>query len=85
MEIAAAPTGAAGFEESKSPLKNTGGAGLNKERILLSVNTFKKFCMKANTKKADDSKGLRPYHPYFNKYFYNKNEAQPSLNIQILT
>ena len=31
-----------------------GGAGLNKEEIMLSVNTFKKFCLKANTKKADE-------------------------------
>ena len=28
--------------------------GQNKEIILLTVNTFKKFCLKANTKKADD-------------------------------
>ena len=31
-----------------------GGAGLNKEQIMLTINTFKKFCMKANTKKADE-------------------------------
>jgi hypothetical protein len=34
--------------------KNYGGAGLNKQRIMLSVNTFKKFCLKSNTKKADE-------------------------------
>lgn len=28
--------------------------GQNKETILLTVNTFKKFCLKANTKKADE-------------------------------
>jgi hypothetical protein len=33
---------------------NLGGAGLNKETIMLTVNTFKKFCLKAGTKKADE-------------------------------
>jgi hypothetical protein len=28
--------------------------GHNKEQILITINTFKKFCMKANTKKADE-------------------------------
>jgi hypothetical protein len=44
----------ANTKEEKSPSRNKGGAGLNKERIMLSVNTFKKFCLKANTKKADE-------------------------------
>jgi len=35
----------------KSPLKN---CKQNKERILLTVKTFKKFCMKADTKKSDE-------------------------------
>ena len=50
--------------------KNLGGAGQNKETILLTVNTFKKFCLKAGTKKADE------IHDYYikmesilNKYF----------------
>ena len=34
--------------------KNLGGAGLNKETILMTVNTFKKFCLKAGTKRADE-------------------------------
>ena len=34
--------------------KNIGGAGQNKEQIMLTVNTFKKFCLKSNTKKADE-------------------------------
>jgi MSV199 domain len=34
--------------------KNLGGAGLNKENIFLNIITFKKFCIKANTKKADE-------------------------------
>jgi hypothetical protein len=36
------------------PASSLGGAGLNKETILLSIKTFKKFCMKAGTKKADE-------------------------------
>jgi len=41
--------------------KNLGGAGLNKETILMNVNTFKKLCLKSNTKKADE------IHDYFIK------------------
>jgi len=29
-------------------------AGRKEETIMLSINTFKKFCLKANTKKADE-------------------------------
>lgn len=39
----------ASFEPEISPKHG----GQNKETIMLSVNTFKKFCLKANTKKAD--------------------------------
>jgi hypothetical protein len=42
------------FEEKEIKGKNLGGAGLNKEKIMLTVNTFKKFCLKASTKKADE-------------------------------
>jgi hypothetical protein len=35
-----------------SDVERRGGA--NKEIILLTINTFKKFCLKANTKKADE-------------------------------
>jgi hypothetical protein len=34
--------------------RNLGGAGLNKETILMTINTFKKFCLKSGTKKADE-------------------------------
>jgi len=53
----AAAIAAAAFEDSteeKVPEKNKGGAGKNKENIFLTVDTFKYFCMKAGTKKADD-------------------------------
>ena len=34
--------------------KNLGGAGQNKEKILMTIKTFKKLCLKSNTKKADE-------------------------------
>jgi hypothetical protein len=57
---AAPPIGGAAFEDDEPAPEiggvgqNFGGAGLNKETIMLSVNTFKKFCLKAGTKKADE-------------------------------
>ena len=45
--------------QSKSDGKNKGGAGLNKEVILMTVDTFKNFCMLANTEKA---KSVRTYY-----------------------
>lgn len=53
-EKAATPVGEAAF-------KNLGGAGKNKETILMNINTFKKLCLKSNTKKADE------LHDYFIK------------------
>ena len=41
--------------------KNLGGAGRPKEHILMTINTFKKLCLKSNTKKADE------IHDYFIK------------------
>ena len=35
-------------------LKKNNRGGSNKETILLTINAFKKFCLKADTKKADD-------------------------------
>jgi hypothetical protein len=35
--------------------------GQNKEKILITINTFKKLCLKSNTKKADE------IHDYFIK------------------
>ena len=62
IKKAAPPIGGAAFETvNKESIfnilvenKNIGGAGQNKEKIMLTVNTFKKFCLKANTKKADE-------------------------------
>ena len=41
--------------------KKKGGSGLLKETILMNINTFKKLCLKSNTKKADE------IHDYFIK------------------
>jgi len=41
--------------------KNSARGGHNKEIIMLNINTFKKFCLKAETKKADE------IHDYFIK------------------
>lgn len=40
-------------EANKSPSKS-GSYGSNRETIMLTVNTFKKFCLKAGTAKADE-------------------------------
>ncbi len=37
-----------------SEAKKNGRGGHNKEIIMLNINTFKKFCLKAGTKKADE-------------------------------
>lgn len=41
--------------------QNLGGAGLNKELVLMNITTFKKVCLKSKTKKADE------IHDYFIK------------------
>jgi hypothetical protein len=41
------------YQVEKAILENTNG-GQNKETLMLTVNTFKKFCLKAGTKKADE-------------------------------
>jgi hypothetical protein len=85
----APPIGGAGiyldYEVIKPPggagIPNLGGAGLNKETILLSVNTFKKFCLKAGTKKADE------VHDYYLKLEEllqeTVNEESNELRIQL--
>lgn len=55
-EKVGAAVGVAAFGEQNDHIEITirkGGAGLNKETILMTIDTFKKFCLKANTKKAD--------------------------------
>lgn len=55
-EKAAPSTSGAAFSTKK-----LGGSGLNKEKILMNINTFKKFCLKSNKTKADE------IHDYFIK------------------
>ena len=49
----APPIGGAGLEAEVASI-NLGGSGLNKEIIMLSVVTFKKFSLKSGTQKADE-------------------------------
>ena len=60
---------------------NIGGAGLNKETIMLNINCFKKLCLKANTKKADE------IHNYYIKIedlvFDTFNEQTSELRLQL--
>ncbi len=81
-EKAAAADSAAGINiDSALNGRNLGGAGLNKETILLTVNCFKEFCMNARTEKA------KQIHRYYIKieYIYNKiiKERESSLRKQL--
>jgi len=66
--------------------KNLGGAGQNKETILLTVDCFKNFCMLAATPKA---KIIRSYyvkmenimHEYYKQFQSKNNELQNSLQL----
>ena len=66
--------------------KNLGGAGQNKETILLTVDCFKNFCMLAATPKA---KVIRSYyvkmenimHEYYKQFQSKNNELQNSLQL----
>ena len=72
-EKAAPQVGGANFDPERAPQENfvevvgskklnkeTRG-GYNKEKVLMTINTFKKLCLKSNTKKADE------IHDYFIK------------------
>jgi len=81
-EKAASPTGEAELSEEKvaSPTAikpNLGGAGLNKETILMTINTFKKLCLKSKTKKADE------IHDYFIKMEELLNEIVNEESIEL--
>lgn len=76
----APPIGGALNNEVKNKIR--GCAGSNKEKILLTVKTFKKLCIKSNTKKADE------VHEYFVKLediiFQTLNEESNDLRIQLV-
>ena len=63
-------------------LLNIKHGGQNKEQILMTINTFKKLCLKSNTKKADE------IHDYFIKleevYHEILDEESNELRNQIL-
>jgi phage anti-repressor protein len=65
---------------AKNNEENRGGH--NKETILLNINTFKKLCLKSNTKKADE------IHDYFIKleetFQEIINEESSELRVQLL-
>jgi hypothetical protein len=63
-EKAASASAEAGPDE-----RNLGGSGLNKERIKMTVNCFKKLCLKSKTKKADE------IHEYYIKMEEILNEV----------
>jgi len=48
-------------KNNENPIKKNGRGGHNKEIIMLNINTFKKFCLKTGTTKADE------IHDYFIK------------------
>ena len=67
------------FTENKKEHKK---GGHNKEKILLKINTFKLFCLKTNTKKADE------IHRYFVKIsellysYYNEEYKELALELE---
>jgi hypothetical protein len=79
---AAPQVGGAGSQTNKSDnSKNLGGAGFNKETILLTINTFKKFCLKANTKKADE---IHDYYLKLEELMHETlNEETEELKLQL--
>jgi hypothetical protein len=55
--------------------------GQNKETIMLTVNTFKKFCLKANTKKADE---IHEYYIKLEELLHETlNEETEELRLQL--
>jgi polyhydroxyalkanoate synthesis regulator phasin len=71
------------FAPGASGAKKDSRGGHNKEVIMLNVETFKKFCLKAGTKKADE------IHDYFikleNIMFEITKEDSDELKQQVLT
>ena len=73
------------IEKTTSSIKDaaplSGGAGLNKETILMTIDTFKELCIKANTKKA---KEIRKYFIKLEKIFHEIiNEEVKELKEQL--
>jgi predicted GIY-YIG superfamily endonuclease len=63
--------------------KNLGGSGLNKEQILMTIKTFKKFCMKARTNKADE---IHDYYIKLEELLHETlNEESEELRLKLLS
>ena len=63
-------------------LDGAGGAGLNKEYILMNIKTFKKLCLKACTKKADD---IHEYYIKLEEILHEiVNEESNELKMQLM-
>lgn len=62
-------------------LEGLGGEGILKEKILMTIDTFKKLCLKANTKKADE---IHTYYVKLEKMFLQTiNEESIELRLQL--
>ncbi len=55
------------------PQKQVGGAGMNREIIKLTVDTFKALCMTANTQKG---KQTRAYYTKMDSVFFRYMESK---------
>ena len=65
----------------KEPFDKDNRGGSNKETILLTVNTFKKFCLKAGTKKADE---IHDYYIKLEELLHETvNEETNELRLQL--
>lgn len=63
--------------EPSGAKKDETRGGHNKENIMLNIETFKKFCLKAGTKKADE------IHDYYIKLEETLNEVLIPLNCRL--
>ena len=73
------------IEKSAPPRRgavlDTVNGGQNKEKIMLTVNTFKKFCLKAGTKKADE---VHDYYIKLEELLHETvNEENDELRLQL--
>jgi hypothetical protein len=71
--FAAAIAAAKSIDEDKGHTKYDPRGGYNKEKITLTVNTFKKFCMKTGTKKSDQ---IHDYYVKLEELFQETLKSQ---------
>jgi len=81
IEKAPATSGTA-FDKENKDEKNKETRG-NKEKVLMTINTFKKFCLKAGTKKADE---IHDYYIKLEELLQEMmNEESAELRLQLET